>query len=115
MNEGQPDNFDVLREAPILMTWPERVALYALVFGMRPERLLEIGTNMGGSAMVIAAAMTDAGIGRMICTDCRPRELGPDRAPWRTAHRRFAGCPSGGRPHGRWQFRFRPDRRRSQP
>ena len=72
MNEGQPDNFEVLREAPILMTWPERVALYALVFGMRPERLLEIGTNMGGSAMVIAAAMTDAGIGRMICLDPAP-------------------------------------------
>ena len=80
MNEGQPDNFDVLREAPILMTWPERVALYALVFGMRPERLLEIGTNMGGSAMVIAAAMTDAGIGRMICVDPAPVVASEHRA-----------------------------------
>jgi hypothetical protein len=57
--------------------------LYALVRGLRPARVLEIGVRWGGGARIIAAALEDAGgEGRAIGIDpvtdafrCRPRDL----------------------------------------
>jgi predicted O-methyltransferase YrrM len=63
---------DVLDNAPVLMLPSERLALYSLVYGLRPQRCLEIGTNQGGSAMIITAAMDDLGQGRLVCVDPAP-------------------------------------------
>jgi len=43
--------------------------LYSIVRGRRPARILEIGTNLGGSASILAAALEDNGEGRIIGLD----------------------------------------------
>lgn len=63
---------DVIDTAPVLMLPSERLTLYTLVYGLRPQRCLEIGTNQGGSAMIMVAAMDDVGQGRLICVDPNP-------------------------------------------
>ncbi|MDA8018748.1 MAG: class I SAM-dependent methyltransferase [Thermoanaerobaculia bacterium] len=60
---------------------PERVLLYSLVFGLRPERSLEIGTFRGGSAAMMCAALDDVGTGRLVCVDPEPKVL-EDAARW---------------------------------
>jgi hypothetical protein len=48
--------------------------LYALIRGLRPERVLEIGVRWGGGARIIAAALEDAGgTGRAIGIDPAPK------------------------------------------
>jgi predicted O-methyltransferase YrrM len=66
---------EVIRWAPVWMTRAERLALFALAFGLRPQRYLEIGTFRGGSALVVEAAMSAAGnaAGRLICVDPAPQ------------------------------------------
>ena len=68
----RPDRFAVIHDAPILMTWSERVVLYSTVFGLRPRRSLEIGTHKGGSALIIVAALDDLGAGSLACVDPNP-------------------------------------------
>ena len=51
------------------MTMSERIVLYSLVIGLRPLRCLEIGTFKGGSALIIVAALDDAGDGILVCVD----------------------------------------------
>lgn len=68
----QPDRFGVLYNAPVLMTFTERVVLYGTVFGQRPARCLEIGTHQGGSAAIIVAALDDVGAGSLVCIDPNP-------------------------------------------
>jgi predicted O-methyltransferase YrrM len=59
--------------APSEMSRSERLFLFALVRGARPERLLEIGTRFGGSASIMAAALEDARVpGRIIGVDPAP-------------------------------------------
>lgn len=67
------------------MTMPERLLLYALVAGLAPERTLEIGTFLGGSALIIAAALDDVDGGRVWCVDPEPRV---DEADWRRIEHR---------------------------
>lgn len=55
----------------------ERVVLYALVVGIRPARILEIGTFQGGSTVVMTAALDDSGGGQIVCVDPDPR-LAPE-------------------------------------
>jgi predicted O-methyltransferase YrrM len=65
---------EVIRWAPVWMSRAERLLLFALVFGLRPKRCLEIGTLNGGSAMIIAAAMDASDTdGRLVCVDPEPR------------------------------------------
>lgn len=71
--EIQPERFSIIHTAPALMTCSERVVLYSLVFGLRPQRCLEIGTKMGGSALVIGAALDDIGAGQLVCLDSEPQ------------------------------------------
>ena len=74
------DALDVIRWAPVWMSRAERLLLFSLVFGSRPERYLEIGTYKGGSTLVVAAAMDASGAkGRMMCIDPTP-EI--DAAHW---------------------------------
>ena len=65
---------EVIKWAPVWMTRAERLLLYTLIFTLRPNRYLEIGTFQGGSALVAAAAM-DAleSPGRMVCVDPEPK------------------------------------------
>lgn len=59
------------------MTIPERCVLYGLVRGLRPERVLEIGTRFGGSASIIAAALEDTGRGCIVGLDPAPESVTP--------------------------------------
>jgi len=63
-----------LRTAPVWMTLAERLLLFSLVYGLRPQRYLEIGTLHGGSAMLACHAMdmTESS-GRITCVDPEPR------------------------------------------
>ena len=64
-----PNRFEVVHRAPVWMTMSERVLLYGLIAGLRPQRCLEVGTFKGGSALIIAAALDDLGAGRLACVD----------------------------------------------
>lgn len=48
---------------------PERVLLYALIHGIRPRNVLEVGSAQGGSAYIIAGALDDNQSGRLVCID----------------------------------------------
>jgi predicted O-methyltransferase YrrM len=72
--QAEPTRFGTIHDAPVHMLPSERVLLYSTVFGVRPERCLEIGTLHGGSAMITVAALDDiGGDGRLICVDPEPR------------------------------------------
>lgn len=66
---AQPTGFGTILDAPVHMLPPERVLLYSTVFGVRPERCLEIGTLHGGSAVITVAALDDIGSGKLVCVD----------------------------------------------
>ncbi len=57
---------------PTEMSIDERLFLYAFIRGIRPERVLEIGTHHGGSATIMACAMEDVSIGKIVCVDPAP-------------------------------------------
>jgi predicted O-methyltransferase YrrM len=78
--EIRPHRFAVVYTAPSLMTMSERVVLYSTVFGLRPQRCLEIGTSRGGSALIITAALDDLGAGKLVCIDFNPQVAPED---WR--------------------------------
>jgi hypothetical protein len=67
------------------MTMPERVLLYGIVAALAPERTLEIGTYLGGSALIIAAALDDVCGGALWCVDPNPRVAEDD---WRRIEHR---------------------------
>jgi predicted O-methyltransferase YrrM len=69
----RPGRFGVVYATPAHMLATERVLLYALVFALRPQRSLEIGTFRGGSALVIGAALDDLGAGTLVCVDPAPQ------------------------------------------
>ncbi len=60
---------DIINSAPSEMSIEERLFLYALVRGVKPGNVLEIGTSLGGSSMVMSTAMEENGIGRIISID----------------------------------------------
>jgi predicted O-methyltransferase YrrM len=64
-----PERLGIVFSAPTHLSTPERLFLYAIVRGTLPQRALEIGTALGGSAAIIAAAMEDNGTGRLIGID----------------------------------------------
>jgi predicted O-methyltransferase YrrM len=64
--------FDIVYRTPAHMSMAERIVLYSLVIGLRPERSLEIGTHKGGSALIIVAALDDLCAGTLACIDPNP-------------------------------------------
>jgi cephalosporin hydroxylase len=56
---GTPERLGVIYTHPSDMCITDRVMLYALVRGLRPQRVLEIGVRWGGGARIIAAALED--------------------------------------------------------
>jgi predicted O-methyltransferase YrrM len=79
-----PARIDALLGAPAELLLPERLLLYALVRGLRPARVLEIGTHFGGSTSIIGAALDDVGAGSLVCID--PNPLVPDEVWALVAH-----------------------------
>lgn len=65
--------FDAVYSAPAELRMPERVAIYSLVFGLQPQRSLEIGSFRGGSTAIIHAALSDTGKGHLWCVDPDPK------------------------------------------
>jgi cephalosporin hydroxylase len=71
-----PERLGVIYTEPSDMCVPDRVMLYALVRGLRPERVLEIGVRWGGGARIISAALEDSGgAGRAVGIDPEPEVL----------------------------------------
>jgi hypothetical protein len=68
-----PSSVGTIYRAPGWMSPPERLAVYAIVYGLRPNRSLEIGTFYGGSALIIVAALDDIGAGTLECVDPNPK------------------------------------------
>jgi predicted O-methyltransferase YrrM len=64
-----PERLGIVYSAPTHLSTPERLFLYTIVRGTVPQRALEIGTALGGSAAIISAAMEDNGVGRIIGID----------------------------------------------
>ena len=62
----------VVYHQPSDMCFTDRIMLYALVRGLRPQRALEIGARWGGSARIITSAMEDNGIGKVVGLDPLP-------------------------------------------
>jgi predicted O-methyltransferase YrrM len=66
------DRLSVIYTANTHLSFSERLFLYTIVRGTIPHRALEIGTAEGGSALIIASAMEDNGVGRIIGIDPAP-------------------------------------------
>src|SRR5713226_6816576 len=77
--------FEIIYESPAQLLLPERLLLYALVYGLRPSVAVEIGTCEGGGALIICAAMDAAGHGQLVCVDPAPKVAQDHLA--RIAHR----------------------------
>lgn len=67
-----PQGIGVIFDNPSEMSVDERMFLYAIIRGRRPDRALEIGTYHGGSAAIIASAMEENGKGLVIGVDPAP-------------------------------------------
>lgn len=70
-------NINSIYFQPSDMCEPDRVMLYALVRGLRPARVLEIGARWGGGARIISAALEDSGFGKAIGIDPEPKNFRP--------------------------------------
>lgn len=69
MQPFPPEIFDV----HALQQPTERMLLYALICGLKPNHVLEIGTGFGGGAQIINAALESNGAGVFASIDPRPQ------------------------------------------
>lgn len=58
---GSAERLGAIYTHPSDMCPADRIMLYALIRGLRPRRMVEIGVRWGGGARIIAAALEDAG------------------------------------------------------
>lgn len=79
---SSPSRVGCIYREPNDMCETDRLMLFALVRGLRPNFALEIGARWGNSARIITNAMEENGVGRLIGIDpfpeafsARPREL----------------------------------------
>lgn len=75
----------VVHDVPAWLSAQERIVLHALVVGLQPTRVLEIGTFQGGSTVIMCAALDDLGGGTITCVDPNPRVA--DETWSRVSHR----------------------------
>lgn len=66
---GSPMRISSIFHYPSDMSLVDRLMLYTLVRGLRPNRVLEIGSRWGGSARIMCAALEDNGCGCMVGLD----------------------------------------------
>jgi len=60
-------------DAPAQLSMSERLALFSLALGRRPERALEIGSFRGGSAQLLVHAMDLNNFGRLTMIEPHPQ------------------------------------------
>ncbi len=62
-----------IQRAPAMLTGSERLALFSLIYGLRPKRYLEIGIRHAGASLIVSRAMDAADYdGRLILVDAKP-------------------------------------------
>jgi hypothetical protein len=66
-----PRRFHVVHTAPGALSMQERVLLYALVAGLQPERVLELG---GDATLIVCAALDDLEAGRIVRVGAQPED-----------------------------------------
>ncbi|MBD2281557.1 class I SAM-dependent methyltransferase [Aphanizomenon flos-aquae] len=66
-----PAEISVVERSPSLMPLAQRLFLWSFVYGIAPKRYLEIGTDTGGSAMIVMGAILALGVDdfRGVCID----------------------------------------------
>ncbi len=74
-NLSSQERFGVIFHEPSDMVVCDRVMMYALVRGLKPQRALEIGVRWGGSARIITNAMEENGIGQLVGIDPQPENF----------------------------------------
>lgn len=83
---SRPERIGAAFMRPSDMCVADRIMLYALVRGLRPERVLEIGVRWGGGARIIASALEDNKFGAAVGIDPAPEAF---RIPDRHLHGRY--------------------------
>lgn len=83
------ERIGVVFHEPSDMCPTDRIMLYALVRGLRPERAIEIGVRWGGSARIITNAMEDNGVGEVVGLDPDVADFRPGEAE---LHHRYKIC-----------------------
>lgn len=86
-NLKSKERIGVIYHEPSDMCFTDRIMLYGLIRGLRPQRAMEIGVRWGGSARIISAAMEDNGIGKLVGLDPAPEAF---RAKTRDLHGRYS-------------------------
>jgi predicted O-methyltransferase YrrM len=66
-----PPEIAIVEQSNSLMPLAQRYFLWSLIYGIAPRRYLEIGTDAGGSAMIVAGAIRALGVKdfRGVCID----------------------------------------------
>jgi predicted O-methyltransferase YrrM len=83
---SRPERIGAAFLHPSDMCVTDRIMLYALVRGLTPERVLEIGVRWGGGARIIASALEDNKFGIAAGIDPMPEAFG---IPERHLHGRY--------------------------
>jgi cephalosporin hydroxylase len=65
---------------PSDMCEPDKIMLYAMVRGLRPKRVLEIGVRWGGGARIISTALEENGEGNAVGIDPATAAFRPKRS-----------------------------------
>jgi len=71
---GEIQSNKLVYSVPAWLGECEKTMLYALIRGLEPKRILEIGTYRGGSAAIMASALDDSGLdGKIVTLDPDPK------------------------------------------
>ena len=86
-----PERIGAAYMHPSDMCVTDRIMLYALVRGLRPERVLEVGVRWGGGARIITSALEDNKYGIAVGIDPEPEAFVIPRRHLHGRYRRVAG------------------------
>ncbi|TAE60492.1 MAG: class I SAM-dependent methyltransferase [Nostocales cyanobacterium] len=62
VNWSIPTEISIVEQSPSLMPLAQRLFLWSFIYGIAPRRYLEIGTDTGGSAMIVMSAIRALGL-----------------------------------------------------
>lgn len=74
------ENIAVVFSEPHDMSIGDRIVLYGLIRGLKPERYLEIGVRWGGSARIVSTAMEANGFGKAVGLDPNVNGFRPSKS-----------------------------------
>ncbi len=67
-------SIEIIKNTPAWLSRAERLMIFTLIFSLRPQRYLEIGTFQGGSALIVSSALDELDSdSRMFCVDPNPQ------------------------------------------